>query len=344
VKSCNKNHVNKVELKLKRLSNGEETWYRLKGWTKGQAASERLGGYILAAEGYTSIDPSHPLGGPDGTKDFKCVNGGIEWIGGCYFSRREKLFSDIKTKFLGDLKGIEKNKVQGLVFITNQELTVGERDTLKNLTKYQVDIYHLERLAQILNKTINYGARLEFLDIEFTSEEQLAFFAKISDGMIESEKKYEEQINNLSKAYDEIGKKFEKVLKSEKENKSDFTEKELNQKLLTRLTKGSVFLADLGLAMGYGLVGTRPVVVVSNNISNIYAPTVNVIPVTVQINEKKLPTHVDLGTQVTTKRRSIALAEHIKTIDKRILLEFITDLDQVSMLEIDKAIKIQMNL
>lgn len=324
-------------LNLRRSSNGEETWYRLKEWAKGQAASERLGGYILAAEGYTSIDPSHPLGGPDGTKDFKCINGGIEWIGGCYFPRGKMLFNDIKTKFLDDLKGIEKNKVQGLAFITNQELTVGQRDTLKNLTEYQVDIYHLERLALILNKTVNYGARLEFLDIEFTSEEHLAYFA-------ESEKKYEEQINNLSIAYTEIDRKIKEILKPKKENESNFTEKTLKQDFLTKLIKGSVFLADLGSSIGYEQVGTRPVIVVSNNINNSHAPAVTIIPVTAQLNETKLPTHVDLGTQVTTERKCIALAEQIKTIDKRRLIKFLTNLDQDSMLEIDKAIRIQMKL
>jgi hypothetical protein len=42
-------------------------------------------------------------------------------------------------------------------------------------TEYKVDIYHLERLAALLNATENYGLRLEFLDIDMTKEEQLAY-------------------------------------------------------------------------------------------------------------------------------------------------------------------------
>ena len=57
----------------RRRLNGEETWYRLREWTKGQAPAERLGGNILYSEGFVSIDPSHPLGGPDGIKDLKCI-------------------------------------------------------------------------------------------------------------------------------------------------------------------------------------------------------------------------------------------------------------------------------
>ena len=47
----------------------DETWHRLREWTAGSAAAERLAAQVLLADGYTSVDPSHPLGGPDGGKD-----------------------------------------------------------------------------------------------------------------------------------------------------------------------------------------------------------------------------------------------------------------------------------
>lgn len=343
---------------MRRRTNGEETWYRLRDWTKGQAASERLGGHILASEGYESIDPSHPLGGPDGTKDFICIKNGLKWIGGCYFPRGQKEFNEIKKKFLGDLEGIEKNNVNGLAFITNQELSVGERETLKGLSKNPVEIYHLERLSQILNKTENYGVRLDYLDIEITPEEQLAFFALFANRVAESEKKYEEKINNLSEAYQEMERKVEQKLKSEiepveenqqpqeegKEKGSEIKEAKLDRKLLNRVNKGAVFFADLGAPIGYEQAGTRPVIIVSNNINNKYSPTVTVIPVTGQINKTKLPTHVDLGNQLNPKRRSIALVEQIKTIDKRKLVKFITYLKTPTMSDVEKAIKTQLDL
>lgn len=162
----------------RRRLNGEETWYRLREWSKGQAPAERLAGSVLHSEGYLSIDPSHPLGGPDGIKDLICNKDGVSWVGACYFPRGQKSFSTIKEKFLNDLEGIEKNNVHGLAFITNQELTLSERSQLKDLSTYQIEIYHLERLASLLNNPVNYGTRLEFLDIEMTSEEQLSFFAQ----------------------------------------------------------------------------------------------------------------------------------------------------------------------
>lgn len=167
-----------MTLSNRRRLNGEETWYRLREWSKGQSPAERLAGNILYSEGYLSIDPSHPLGGPDGIKDLICTKEGLSWIGACYFPRGQKSFNDIKDKFLHDLEGVEKNGVEGLIFITNQEITLSERSTLKRLTKYNVEIYHLERISSILNNPINYGLRLEYLDIEMTPEEQLSYFAE----------------------------------------------------------------------------------------------------------------------------------------------------------------------
>ncbi|WP_197025049.1 type II toxin-antitoxin system PemK/MazF family toxin [Paucisalibacillus sp. EB02] len=342
---------------MRRRINGEETWYRLRDWTKGQAASERLGSHILASEGFESIDPSHPLGGPDGTKDFICIKNGLKWIGACYFPRGQKEFNEVKKKFIGDLEGIEKNKVDGLAFITNQELSVGNRETLKGLSKNPVEIYHLERLTQILNKTENYGVRLEYLDIEITTEEQLAFFALFTNKVAESEKKYEKKISNLSKAY-QMERKIEQKRttgvdsveenhqpqEERKEKGSEIKEAKLNRKILNRVKKGAVFFADLGAPIGYEQAGTRPVIIVSNNINNKYSPTVTVIPVTGKISKTKLPTHVDLGNQLNPKFRSIGLVEQIKTIDKRNLLKFITFLNRSIMSDVEKAIKIQLDL
>jgi hypothetical protein len=47
----------------------DETWHRLREWTKGPSVSERLAAQILLHEGFVDLDPSHPLGGRDGGKD-----------------------------------------------------------------------------------------------------------------------------------------------------------------------------------------------------------------------------------------------------------------------------------
>ncbi len=163
----------------RRRADGDETWNRLLIWTKGQKSSERLAAHILVADGFKSIDPSHPLGGKDGLKDLVAIKENITWIGASYFPRGQKSYQVIKAKFLADLIGIKKNNVKGLAFVTNQELKLSERSALKKIGKpFTIEVYHLERITGILNNPENYGTRLEYLDIELTKEEQLSFFEK----------------------------------------------------------------------------------------------------------------------------------------------------------------------
>ena len=42
-----------------------------------------------------------------------------------------------------------------------------------------VEIYHLERIVLVLDRPENYGVRQDFLGIDMTSEEMVAFFASI---------------------------------------------------------------------------------------------------------------------------------------------------------------------
>ncbi len=175
--------VYRVDFKIMtRRTSGDETWNRLLLWTKGSKASERLSGHILAAEGFQSIDPSHPLGGPDGLKDFVMRKNNLTWIGASYFPRGQQDFKDTIGKFTKDLQGVKKNKVRGLAFITNQEMTLDQRNTLKRIGKpVTVEIFHLERVSSILDRAENYGVRLEYLDIELSKEEQLAVFSTSSN-------------------------------------------------------------------------------------------------------------------------------------------------------------------
>lgn len=162
---------------MSRRKDGDETWFRLIEWTKGQKPAERMAAMILMAEGFEKVDPSHPLGGPDGKKDVLCDKDNISFIVACYFPRGQKSYSEIKNKFIDDSKGVDMNNVEGMIFFTNQEIKLSERKKLKKLLKYDVEIYHLDRVANLLNQPINYGYRHEFLDIEMTMEEYMSYTA-----------------------------------------------------------------------------------------------------------------------------------------------------------------------
>lgn len=161
-----------------RQYSGDETTETLANWIKDQKAAERLAGSVLHLDNFTDVDPSHPLGGRDGTKDLMCKKGDKEFIVAAYFPRAKQSFSKISKKFQEDSVGISKNNANGFVFFTNQKLTLGERAKLKKtLPKTDIEIYHLERISSILNSPVGYGVRLEFLDIELTKTEQLSYFA-----------------------------------------------------------------------------------------------------------------------------------------------------------------------
>lgn len=175
-----------------------ETRFKLKYWDKGQAESEGLAAIILSNSGYEKVDPVHPLGGPDGGKDLVCFLNGRKWIGAVYFPGKEKVYSEIKTKFLHDLEGVGKNNAAGIVFVTNQALTESERFELKAIAQEDkdvgVDIFHLERIVAILNKPQMYGTRLKFLEIKISKEEELAYLETVNRKQFDAIQK---RIDNL---------------------------------------------------------------------------------------------------------------------------------------------------
>ncbi|MDY6994632.1 MAG: hypothetical protein SVR94_18770 [Pseudomonadota bacterium] len=159
-----------------RRNYGDETWHRLKNWTKGSKEAERLASQTLRYEGFKFLDPSHPHGGPDQGKDIICYKNNKVFLVAVTFSKNELSWSRLKKKFKNDFKKMTDQ--QGFIFFTNQEITVAGREELKNIDeKIEIDIYHLERVSQALDSPPCYGVRLEFLDIDMTKEEQISFIS-----------------------------------------------------------------------------------------------------------------------------------------------------------------------
>lgn len=75
--------------------------------------------------------------------------------------------------------------------------------------------------------------------------------------------------------------------------------------------------------------GTRPVLVISNDIGNKHSPTVIIAAITSRVRKKKkLPTHLYLGQIEGLPANSIILFEQLRTIDKSRLKEHLTHLDE----------------
>jgi len=111
------------------------------------------------------------------------------------------------------------------------------------------------------------------------------------------------------------------------------------------IERGEIFIAALDPVIGHEVAKTRPVIVVSNNIGNTYSGTVTIIPLTSKNFTRIYPFEVYLPKDASPlKKNSKAKADQIRTLDKARLLKSIGMLNDELMNNIDKAIKVHLNL
>ncbi len=115
--------------------------------------------------------------------------------------------------------------------------------------------------------------------------------------------------------------------------------------------RGEVWFADLGEHTWTSVQeGCRPVVIVSNDMGNRYADTVNVVPLTRHLKRPELPCHTeisdsDLGDAKQALDASMVLTEQITTISKRQLRNYVGRIDDpAAMGRINRAIGEQLDL
>lgn len=145
----------------------DETWHRLLEWTRSSADAERLVAQVLHAEGFSDIDPSHPLGGRDGGVDIACTRGEDTYVAAVYFPRGQRAFSEVRAKFVEDFSKVDHTQENGFVFVANQELRLAERRELSDLVDgLHCEILHLERLASVLDRPEMHKVRVQFLGIQ----------------------------------------------------------------------------------------------------------------------------------------------------------------------------------
>lgn len=107
--------------------------------------------------------------------------------------------------------------------------------------------------------------------------------------------------------------------------------------------RGDIFYADLSPVVGSEQGGVRPVIVIQNNVSNKYSPTIIIAAITSQINKARLPTHVEItAPHFGLPKDSVVLLEQIRTIDKKRLREKIGRFNDDMMEQIDEGLKISL--
>ncbi|KXO16931.1 type II toxin-antitoxin system PemK/MazF family toxin [Peptoniphilus sp. GNH] len=111
------------------------------------------------------------------------------------------------------------------------------------------------------------------------------------------------------------------------------------------IKRGDLYYADLSPVIGSEQGGVRPVLILQNDIGNKYSPTTIVSAITSSQGKAKLPTHVRVkADHITLPKNSVILLEQIRTIDKKRLREKIGRLSNDTMDQVDKALKVSLNL
>lgn len=112
---------------------------------------------------------------------------------------------------------------------------------------------------------------------------------------------------------------------------------------MKEIKRNEIYYADLNPVKGSEQGGIRPVLVIQNDTGNKHSPTTIVAAITSKEEKAKLPTHVEVG-GCGVERKSLALLEQIRTIDKSRLIKYVGELDGATVKEINEAIGISLGL
>lgn len=112
-----------------------------------------------------------------------------------------------------------------------------------------------------------------------------------------------------------------------------------------QILKGDVFFCNLDPTFGHEQAGTRPVVVLQNDIANNKLNTVMVAPLTSNLKAKGylLTVFVEAKSSGLAKD-SVILLHQVRTLDKRRLERKITHLDDTIMEQVEEALRIAFDL
>ena len=108
--------------------------------------------------------------------------------------------------------------------------------------------------------------------------------------------------------------------------------------------RGQMYYANLDPVIGSEQGGTRPVLVIQNNVGNCFSPTIIIAPITTRVKKLRQPTHIGIPPFFGLPQSSMAMLEQIRTIDKSRLGDYVGCLDDDVMDYIDEALGISVGL
>ena len=106
-----------------------------------------------------------------------------------------------------------------------------------------------------------------------------------------------------------------------------------------KYSRGEIYYADLGDALGSEQGGIRPVLIIQNNTGNIHSNTTVIVPITSK-TKPKLPTHVD----IQLDEPSIIMCEQIRVIDKKRFREKIRNASCREIVLVNQALRVSLSI
>lgn len=108
--------------------------------------------------------------------------------------------------------------------------------------------------------------------------------------------------------------------------------------------RGELYYADLDPVFGHEQGGTRPVLVLQNDVGNYYSPTLIVTAATRRTFKKPTqPTHVVLD-DAEGLTPSLFMSEVVRTIDKQRVQSYVGRLTREQMMRVNAALLVSVGL
>ena len=109
--------------------------------------------------------------------------------------------------------------------------------------------------------------------------------------------------------------------------------------------RGEIYYADLSPVIGSEQGGTRPVLIVQNDVGNKFSPTVIAAAITSRLDKARLPTHINIRAEDTgLAKDSVVLLEQIRTLDKHRLRERAGQITPEDQRRVNQALDVSLGL
>ena len=108
--------------------------------------------------------------------------------------------------------------------------------------------------------------------------------------------------------------------------------------------RGEIYYAYLEPSFGHEQGGTRPVLILQNDVGNYYSLTLIVTAATTQKRKKSMSTHVELAGIEGLPDTSVFMLEVLRTIDKQRIRCYAGKLTPAQMDKIDAALRVSLRL